>query len=452
MRRTQKIVIIFFAMAMVAYVGVRIVNMLKWARGKAHDSKIGADAGIKPENLRLLTYAVQDGDTLDKIFSDVAISPADGESLRESLNGRVDLRRMQIGDELDFLFERGGLLRRFRYRSSIAEIYEAERIEGGYAVSRLDIPVDAESSYMQVVLEDSLYQAFTDAGEGPELIEKLVDIFAWDIDFFADPREGDVITLVVEKKSVGGEFYKYGKVVAAYYNGKVVRQQAHYFETGDGKGAYYDKEGRPLAKNFLKTPVKFTRISSHFGMRTHPITHRLQKHLGADYVAPTGTPVWAMADGVVVKKGYKGYNGNYIEIRHANGYSTQYLHLSRFSTRVKAGGRVSQKEVIGYVGTTGRSTGPHLHLGMIRNGEHVNPLKLKQVKSESLAGEELASFKLAAAPMAAFFSEGSTGAVQEDLTSSADAPFDSLIELNIFPMPEDDVPDAAARRHESFQH
>ena len=255
----------------------------------------------------------------------------------------------------------------------------------------------AVNTNIVVTLTDSDDVGITTSGSWSDVLSLVTtgvtnlcaNLIAWDVDFFADPRKGDEITLVVEKKFVDGKFYSYGKVLAVNYNGKRVKQKAFYFKPTDG---YYDEKGKSLARNFLKSPVMYSRISSKFGRRRHPVTHKLHNHLGTDFAAPTGTPVWALASGRVTKRSYNKYNGNYIAIKHSNGYSTYYLHLSRFAKGLRVGKKVKQKELIGYVGTTGRSTGPHLHLSVKYGGRFINPLKLKRVKRTALKSDQLAKF------------------------------------------------------------
>lgn len=335
-------------------------------------------------------YIIEKNDTLTGTLLKLGVPKAEESSLVKALATVFSPRKLRPGHVMKLTFDDRGGVESLTYNASRVEIFEVNRRADEFVAHKIDVPIDMKRERIEVSLDYSLYQSLIDAGESPTLIGQLVDILAWDIDFMADPRKGDKIRMMVEKKFVEGEFYAYGKVQAVDYDGSLIKQKAFYFEPTDG---YYDEKGKSLARNFLKSPVKFSRISSKFGSRRHPVTHKLHNHLGTDFAAPTGTPVWAMADGRVTKRSYTKYNGNYITIKHNNGYSTYYLHLSRFAKGIKVGQRVKQKQLIGYVGTTGRSTGPHLHLSVKYNGSFINPLKLKRVKRTSLSGQKLVEFK-----------------------------------------------------------
>ncbi len=346
-------------------------------------------------------YTVEGGDTLQSIFAKFGIDPSQGYAITNSLGKIWSLSKIRPGNLMEFGFDENMSLLEFVYAASPVEVFQVKRIEGEYLAKKLDVNVESRLSRIQFRLESSIYGDLVAIGELPSLVEKIVDIMAWDIDFFSDPRQGDIVTLLVEKNYVDGELYNYGRISALEYDGAVVKQSAFYFETVAGDGGYFDEMGRSLARNFLKTPVKFTRISSKFGMRRHPVTHKLKHHYGTDYAVPTGTPVWAMSGGVVTKKNYDRYGGNMVVIKHSKGYETHYLHLSKFASQIRPGVRVRQKDVIGYVGTTGRSTGPHLHLSIKQNGKHIDPLKVSKVKEITLAGADLERFKSEIAVVAA---------------------------------------------------
>jgi murein DD-endopeptidase MepM/ murein hydrolase activator NlpD len=204
------------------------------------------------------------------------------------------------------------------------------------------------------------------------------------VNFYVDTHPGDHWKVVVEKQFLGGKFYKYGNILAAEYGGRVGTFRAFYWDASPGRpGRYYDEKGQAVTKSFLKTPLRFVRVSSKFDRkRFHPILHRVKAHLGVDYAAPVGTPVWASSTGKVVEARMKPGSGNTVVLSHGGGLQTKYYHLSRFAKGLTPGRAVRQKEVIGYVGTTGLSTGPHLHFTVLKNGAFVDPFKL-QVSREA---------------------------------------------------------------------
>ena len=376
------------------YIKHRHVSRHHLSETKRHANDLEIPLWMRKDTaLREETYFVKKGDTLENILLYMGVDKNVSSQVVDALSTLKGMKHLDIGDEITFYFDNNDLLQKIVYAASLADVYCVEKKDSGYVAYKIHIPVRRETALIKLEIKTSLYDAFIDAGETPLLVDQLVDILSWDIDFYSDLRKGDKVSVIVEKEFVGSEFFRYGRVLMVEYNGEVVSVAGAYFVGKDGVGGYYDSEGRSLAKNFLKTPVKFTRISSGFGMRVHPVTHMLKKHLGTDYAAPVGAPVWAMADGVILQKGYSRTNGNYIAIRHRNGYETYYLHLSRFHPSVSVGMRVRQKDIIGYVGATGLATGPHLHLGVKYRGEFIDPLKLKKVKEEVLGGDDLLKFK-----------------------------------------------------------
>ena len=218
----------------------------------------------------------------------------------------------------------------------------------------------------------SLYEAMNAAGEKDPLTISFAEILAWEIDFYQDLREGDLFKVLVEKIYKGDQFIQYGTIRGVEFEqgGKIIRGIWY-------QGDYYNEEGISLRKAFLKAPLRFDRISSRFsGARRHPILGGVRPHYGVDYAAPVGTPIWAVADGTVVSVGWNGGFGRQVVLRHVNGYKTYYGHLSRYGSGIRRGVRVKQKQIIGYVGTTGLSTGPHLDYRLGKSGRFRNRLSL----------------------------------------------------------------------------
>jgi murein DD-endopeptidase MepM/ murein hydrolase activator NlpD len=228
---------------------------------------------------------------------------------------------------------------------------------------------------VSAVIESSLFSSVMDIGEKDQLALDLAEIFGSDIDFYTDIRKGDSFRVLMEKKYLNGQFSKYGAILAASFTNQQKMITGIRFEDENGKPAYYSPDGKALKKSFLKSPLKFGRITSKFSTaRMHPILKILRPHLGVDYAAPTGTPVQAVGAGTVKSAGANGGSGRMIRLHHTGGYETLYLHLSRIA--VRSGARVSQGDVIGYVGSSGLSTGPHLDFRVYKNGRAINPLKV----------------------------------------------------------------------------
>ncbi len=222
---------------------------------------------------------------------------------------------------------------------------------------------------------------------------ELSDIYAWDIDFSSDIQNGDLVKIILEELWVTEVFKGYGNILAAEFINDGKTYKAYRFEN-DGYIDYYDSNGKSLQKTLLRSPLKFKYISSGFSKRRlHPILRVYRPHLGVDYAAPTGTPVSAAGDGTVIFTGYRGQNGKLVIIRHRRGFETYYGHLSRILRKIRRGTKVSQGDIIGYVGSTGLATGPHLDYRIKQNGKFVNPLKIQLPRGKSIPKKLMAEFK-----------------------------------------------------------
>jgi len=274
--------------------------------------------------------------------------------------GKFRYRADEKGEVVDFIFE-----------LSPAEVYEIQKGPEGYIAQRKEVPLQTHLVRVEGVIRSSLFEAMDSIGEKDQLVISFAEILAAEIDFYKDVREGDRFRILVEKVYKDEEFLRYGPIHAVGYERGEKSIVGIHFE-----GNFYNEKGMALKKAFLRSPLRFTRISSKFSRaRKHPILGGVLPHYGVDYAAPAGTPVWAVADGVVVSSGWGGGFGKQIVLRHPNGYTTYYGHLSGFAPGIRKGVRVKQKQVIGYVGSTGLSTGPHLDYRMAKGGRFKNPLK-----------------------------------------------------------------------------
>jgi murein DD-endopeptidase MepM/ murein hydrolase activator NlpD len=319
-----------------------------------------------------------------------------------SLKGLFPFHRARPGDQLRIERREGdNELHRFSYRQGAADEWIVERLpDGSLQGSKRPVQLTTEVARVAVTIEGSLWASLEKAGEDPELAVLASDALAWDVDFYQDVHAGDRIQMVVEKVMAEGKLLRYGEVLAAEYDGQgSARKRLYRYTDPDGHTSYFDEDGNSARRGFLKTPLKFARVTSGFGNRLHPLLGYRRQHEGVDYGAPTGTPVWAIADGQVREAGWKGACGKAVVVQHRNGFETVYCHLS--AVAVSSGKPVSQKQVIGYVGTTGRSTGPHLHFAVKRNGAFVNPLKLQIPRDAPVPAGFLADFREKVAPIRA---------------------------------------------------
>jgi murein DD-endopeptidase MepM/ murein hydrolase activator NlpD len=319
------------------------------------------------------------------------VTPEQTFAIVHALKGVFDFRNARPGDAWRVKLDPDGRLLFFEYERSLLESYCVTRDGEDLVGYRKEIPVSHDVVLVRGKVHSSLYESMIRAGERPGLALMLADVLAWDIDFYRDPRPGDTFKIIVEKETYKGHTLRYGKILAAEYRGAVGRYRVFRYPSPTGGEAFYDENGHSAQKALLKAPVKLVRVTSTYGRRHHPILGYTKMHLGVDYGAPIGTPVWAVGDGTVIWAGRKGPNGNLIGLRHSNGYTTWYAHLSRI--KVRRGQRVHQKDIIGLVGSTGRSTGPHLHYGVKKDGRFVNPLTLKLPPRRPLPARMLPEFK-----------------------------------------------------------
>jgi murein DD-endopeptidase MepM/ murein hydrolase activator NlpD len=340
---------------------------------------------------------VKSGQSLDTIFRQQGFEVA---LLHRILNLNEDckgLTKIRPGDVFDFKRDENGGLLEMRYPVGEDRYLLVRQVNGELYADSVPRQMYTEVIEAQGVITSSLFMAGKDAGLTDAKTMDLANIFGWDIDFVQDIRAGDRFFLVYEKIYRDGEFLRDGQILGATFINQGERFQAIWFDNGD-VAEYYAPDGRNMKKAFLRAPLNFSYISSQFNpKRMHPVLKRIRPHNGIDYYAPPGTPVYAAGAGVVTRAGYSAANGNHVFIKHANGIETKYLHFSKKA--VNQGQKVKQGQTIGYVGSTGLATGPHLHYEFVLNGVHRNPRTVPLPKVEALQGDMLLSFKHKAAPM-----------------------------------------------------
>lgn len=312
-------------------------------------------------------------------------------ALVQNTTGVFDFRKLQAGKSYHILTHGPSGQPMFMvYEPNVFE-YVLFSLSGDHQVERVEREVETRIGTGHFVVQSTLWDAMVGQGHSYELADRLEDALRWSIDFYRIQQE-DEFKAVFEHKYVEGKAVAAGKVQGAYYKSGAKEVYAIYYENGDYKG-YYDIEGRPLKTAFLKAPLRFSRISSRYNLnRFHPVLKYNRPHLGTDYAAPHGTEIMAVGDGVVTQAHYSGGNGNFVRIKHDKVYETQYLHMSRFAKGIKPGVRVSQGQVIGYVGSTGLATGPHVCFRFWQNGKQVDHLRLNMPQAKPLPESELPLF------------------------------------------------------------
>ena len=338
---------------------------------------------------------IKSGDSLARIFSKLEIPPR---QLHDIVNSGTDAKRLtQIypGQKLRVrTTPEDGLLELVHEIDALNQLHVV-REESAYQLQLVEREPERRAVRAAGSIEDNLFLAAQKAKLPGKITMELANIFGWDIDFALDIRRGDEFALLYEELYLDGERIGTGNILAAEFVNRDSVHQAVRYTDDRGHTDYYDPKGRSMRKDFLRTPVDFSRISSRFSTgRKHPILNRIRAHKGVDYAAPPGTPVKATGNGKIVLRGKKGGYGNTIVIQHGSQYSTLYAHLSRYASGLKTGSRVQQGQIIGYVGSSGLATGPHLHYEFHVNGTHRNPLTVKLPDAAPLPKQFREDFKL----------------------------------------------------------
>jgi len=340
-------------------------------------------------------YFIQKGMTLTDILSKHDFSPAETYRLREETKPIYDLAKIKTGQEFRVYSSPEGKVKRLEYDIDDVNYLLLWRKEGKFRAEIRKIPYEIRMAMIFGIVEDNLIWAVNKLGEEDFLALSLAELFGWDIDFYTDLRRGDAFKIIFEKKYLKNEFVGYGKILAAEFinQGKSFKG-FRYTYPDTKKSDYFDSEGDSLRKEFLKSPIKFARITSRFSFsRLHPIRKIFRPHYGVDYAAKIGTPVQATADGTVIFAGWNGGSGRMVRIRHKNAYETMYLHLKNYAQGIRKGAKVTSGQIIGSVGSSGESTGPHLDYRIKYRGKYINPLSWRFEPVTPLRSEFLEDFK-----------------------------------------------------------
>ena len=335
----------------------------------------------------------QRGDTLEDLLRRAGLDVAVRVQAVAAVSAAFDVKKFRAGSNLVLTRSETGSMEGLEYVIDPDHSLQLSRDGEDFQASIADVPGTIRATSVCGTVEGSLFESIERVGERPELTLRIADIFGWQLDFNTDPREGDEFCALVEKKEyANGQPATYQRILAATYNNAGTLYDAYLFPDESGTAMYYSRDGRSLRSAFLRSPMRFeARVSSHFSSaRRHPILKIVRPHLGTDYAAPSGTPVQAVGAGTVTFAARSGDSGNMIKIRHANGYETRYLHLSRIL--VRAGQRVEQGQRIGLVGATGLATGPHLDFRFSRNGSYVDFERLRLPPATTISAQRMAEF------------------------------------------------------------
>ncbi|WP_434578743.1 peptidoglycan DD-metalloendopeptidase family protein [Pseudomonas sp. Z5-35] len=345
---------------------------------------------------------VAKGDTLSTLFEKVGLPSTSVHEILASDKQAKQFTQLQRGQKLEFELNPDGQLTNLHTKLSDLESITLTKNDKGYVFNRVTAKPTVRSAYVHGVINSSLSQSAARAGLSHSLTMDMASVFGYDIDFAQDIRQGDEFDVIYEQKVVNGKSVGNGPILSARFTNRGKTYTAVRYTNKQGNSSYYTADGNSMRKAFIRTPVDFARISSRFSAgRKHPILNKIRAHKGVDYAAPRGTPIKAAGDGKVLLAGRRGGYGNTVIIQHGNTYRTLYGHMQGFAKGVKTGGSVKQGQVIGYIGTTGLSTGPHLHYEFQVNGVHVDPLGQKLPMADPIAKGERVRFLAQSQPLMA---------------------------------------------------
>jgi murein DD-endopeptidase MepM/ murein hydrolase activator NlpD len=346
----------------------------------------------KPQTIKIFT--LNQGDTLGESLKETGLGNQYCAQIITNLAGIMPMNRCKPGDKYEINFSSPEGFASFKYFTAGLDYYSVQNASGAVTAEKKTKNADKIISEAKGAIKTSLWESMSAQNINPELIVNFADIFAWQIDFLTEPRIGDTYKIIYEKYVADDGLTKYGEILAAQYNASGQVYTALLYTDSKNHKDYYSPDGKSLESAFLRAPLQFRRISSYFSLRRfHPILKYFRPHLGIDYAAPSGTPVSAIGEGAVTFAGARGGFGNFVELRHANGYCSYYGHLLRFGKSVRRGLHVRQGQIIGYVGASGLATGPHLDFRMAKNGTFINFLRLKIPSANKISDNEKEAFK-----------------------------------------------------------
>ncbi|MCR4377666.1 MAG: peptidoglycan DD-metalloendopeptidase family protein [Rhodospirillales bacterium] len=355
----------------------------------------------KSTDTYLKAFRVKAGDTLSHILDRAGADSQTADEAIRALKRIFSPRDLKAGQTINVAYtptlSSDGTDRFTGFQIPLdyaTRVHVAPAPEGGFRAYEIELPLQTRQVRAEGTITNSLFSAGSDAGVPPSVMAELVRAFSWDVDFQRDIQKNDRFEVMFDQKvDEAGRPVHDGRIVYASLTLSGDRKPIYLHQLADGRWDYFDDKGQGAKKALMRTPIDGARLSSHFGNRKHPILGYTKKHTGTDFAAPTGTPIYAAGDGVVESAGWNGGYGKYVSIRHNSEYSTGYAHMSGINRGIAKGKRVRQGDIIGFVGTTGQSTGPHLHYEVVRLGAKMNPMRVKMPSGEKLSGKELVRFE-----------------------------------------------------------
>jgi len=377
---------------------------------------------VAPKEPAWQELTIKTGDNLSGVFSRAGLNDRDLYELFDGNKSAKDLRNLAVGQKMSFLVDNEGKLKELKYSKNTLDSIKFTRTASGFTSQESSLKPEIRYSFRQGTINSSLFMSGKQAGLPNNLTMELADIFGWDIDFALDIKKGDEFKVMFEEQYLNGKKIGTGSILSAEFTNDGTTYRAVRYTNKDGATKYFTPDGKGMNKAFLRTPVDFARISSEFSLgRLHPVLNTIRAHKGTDYAASTGTPIRATGDGKVILAGRKGGYGNCVIIQHGQGYETLYGHMNNFAKGISTGSRVSQGQVIGYVGQTGLATGPHLHYEFHMNGEVRNPVTVPLPQAFGIASNEKSRFMAATQTLVAkldAFEKASRLAMAEGKTKS----------------------------------
>ncbi len=406
MRLRRQLLVSFIAFVLAALAFVYVDNNTPWFSSAGDFDNGLPPAGAPPSppeiehgmiitGLQKTEATVKRNQTFTDLLQGYAVPPGVIQQIARIPKGQFDFRRIVASRKYTIYSKRDSVntLRALVYESNPVDYVIFHFLKDSMWVEPCQLPVTIQEKGIAGIIQSNLSETVEELGISPELTNKFVDIFAWVVDF-QRLQKGDRFKILYDEQQVAGKAYAVGRIHGIIF--EHAGQPLYAFPLDQGEGLdYFDEEGKSLRKALLKYPIEFTRISSRYNLkRFHPVAKVFRAHLGTDFAAPTGTPIRSVGDGLVEEAQYKANNGNYVKIRHNGTYTTGYLHMSRIAAGVRAGTRVRQGQVIGYVGSTGLATGPHLCYRFWRNGVQVDALRVELPPSQPVDVSNRATFNL----------------------------------------------------------